>query len=80
MQRGHQKRPSAIKKGRNCCRMNVSWSDWKVRQGRAYSVTLPPAFGHLQGNKIMSYPSGDLTNNHLLNIKLENKLTTEDVS
>ena len=47
---GHQKRP--------CCRMNVSWSDWKVRQGRAYSVTLPPACGRRQGYRIMPCPFG----------------------
>ena len=49
-QRGHQKRP--------CCRMKVSWSDWKVRQGRAYSVTLPPAYGRRQGYRIMPCPFG----------------------
>ena len=42
----------------NCCRMNVSWSDWKVRQGRAYSVTLPPACGRRQGYRIMPCPFG----------------------
>ena len=38
--------------------MNVSWSDWKVRQGRAYSVTLPPACGRRQGYRIMPCPFG----------------------
>ena len=40
--------------------MNVSleWHE-SLRQGRAYSVTLPPDFGHRQGNRIMPFPSGD---------------------
>ena len=35
--------------------------EWRkiLRQGRAYSVTLPPAFSHQQGYKIMPRPSKD---------------------
>ena len=44
----------------NCRRMNVSleWLE-SLRQGRAYSVTLPPAFGRRQGYRIMPCPFGD---------------------
>ena len=44
----------------NCCRMKVSleWLE-SLRQGRAYSVTLPPAFGRRQGYRIMHWPFGD---------------------
>ena len=56
---GCYKRPGLFAP-RNCCRMNVSleWLE-SLHQGRAYSVTLPPACGRQQGYRIMPCPFGD---------------------
>ena len=55
---GKNRRHGCYKRQGTAVEWMSPWSDWKVRQGRAYSVTLPPACGRRQGYRIMPCPFG----------------------